>query len=281
MFLKIARLFLFVSVVAMMASCGGGKVVVDGESMRYGKVLKSKDHRLKYKYAMAYYEAKDYMKTLPLLEELLRWRIPEFEEKVYYYYAYSNYGMREYYMASFYFKNFVKKYPSSELAEECSYMSAYCSVRNSPVYSLDQRETTRAIQELQLFLNRYPESTKKDTCNALIDDLRSKLEEKAFENAVQYYRTSHYKSAVIAFKNVLKEFPDTKERETVMFLILKSGYSLAERSIESKKKERFEETIKSYHTFVDNFGQSKRLKEAEVMYNSSVETLEKMNTQIP
>ena len=62
-----------------------------------------------------------------------------------------------------------------------------------------------------------------------------------------------YRSAVIAFKSALSEFPDTQYKEDIMFLSLKSNYLYAENSVDVKKVERFEETIKSYHNFVDSF----------------------------
>ena len=61
-----------------------------------------------------------------------------------------------------------------------------------------------------------------------------------------------YRSAVIAFKSALSEFPDTRFKEDIMFLALKSNYLYAENSVITKKVERFEETIKSYHNFVDS-----------------------------
>ena len=50
-------------------------------------------------------------------------------------------------------------------------------------------------------------------------------------------------------------------------------------SVETKKVQRFEETIKSYHNFVDSFGRSGRLKDAENYYLSSLKELEKLKKQ--
>ena len=64
-----------------------------------------------------------------------------------------------------------------------------------------------------------------------------------------------------------------------MFLSLKSNYLYAENSVDVKKVERFEETIKSYHNFVDSFKNSNYYREAENYYLSSLKELEKLKSK--
>jgi outer membrane protein assembly factor BamD len=78
-----------------------------------------------------------------------------------------------------------------------------------------------------------------------------------------------YAAASVSFTNMLSDYPDTDMREEVLFLIVKSNYNLANNSIAGKKVERFEETIKSYTKFVDNFPKSNRISEIEDMYKMS------------
>ncbi len=244
----------------------------------YNQILKSTDYDLKYRKAVEYYENGDCYKALPLFEELMTYfRMTNKGEDVYYYYANTQYCLKEYYLAGYYFKRFAKNYPNSPRAEECSFNAAMCNMMNSPEYNLDQSETYKAIDEFQLFMTRYPESNLVDSCNVLIGDLRDKLEMKSFENAKLYYRMEKYRSAVIAFNSTLEQFPDTDYKEEILFLIIKSNYLFAENSIESKKAERYTATIKSYHTFVDLFGSSSKLKSAENYYLSSKKELEKLN----
>ena len=84
-----------------------------------------------------------------------------------------------------------------------------------------------------------------------------------------------YRAALILFNTTLEEFPDTEYKEDILYLIVKSNYLFANNSIESKKQERYTETIKSYHTFVDQFGSSRYLKWAEGYYKSSQKALDK------
>ena len=62
-----------------------------------------------------------------------------------------------------------------------------------------------------------------------------------------------------------------------MFLIVKANYLLAENSIETKKEERYQETIKSYRIFADRYTESSYLKGAEGYYKASVKAVEKLN----
>lgn len=243
----------------------------------YNKILKGNNYELKYTKAIEYYEAGDCYKSLPLFEELMTYyRMTDKGENVYYYYANTQFCLKDYYLASYYFKRFSVNYPNSPKAEECAFNSAICKKLNSPDYNLDQDETYKAIDEFQLFMNRYPESEYVDSCNSMISELRDKLERKSYEKGKLYFKMEKYRSAVISFNSTLEEFPDTDYKEEVLYLIIKSNYLFASNSILSKKESRFNETIKSYHTFVDRFEKSEYFKSAEGYYQSCVKELEKI-----
>ena len=246
----------------------------------YNKILKGSDYDLKFEKAKEYYEKDQCYRSLPLLDELMSYfRMTNKGEEVYYYYAKTQYCMGDYYLAGYYYKRFVKNFPQSYRAEECAFNAAICMMRNSPDYYLDQSDSYKAIDEFQLFMSKYPNSVWVDSCNTLVKDLRSRLEKKSFEKAKLYYRMEKYRSAVIAFKSALSEFPDTQYKEDIMFLSLKSNYLYAENSVDVKKVERFEETIKSYHNFVDSFKNSNYYREAENYYLSSLKELEKLKSK--
>ncbi len=247
----------------------------------YNKILRSNDYELKYTKAVEYYNEGEYYKSLPLFEELMSfYRMTEKGEDVYYYYAQNQYKLKEYYLAAHYFKKFAKSYPESPRAEECAFLAALCTKELSPEYNLDQTETYEAINEFQLFMDRYPTSNLVDSCNTMIQGLRKKLEKKSYEIAKLYYRMEKYRSAIIAFNSTLKTYPDTDYKEEILYLIVKSNYLFAINSIEQKKPERLEETIKSYHIFVDSFSDSKWRKQAENYYNSALKELTKIKETI-
>ncbi|MBN9311573.1 MAG: outer membrane protein assembly factor BamD [Chryseobacterium sp. 39-10] len=157
--------------------------------------------------------------------------------------AYANYYDKNYKLAGHQFKNFAVTFPQDKRTEDASYMSALCYYQGSMDYNLDQSSTELAINELQNFLNSYPDSEKSKNINELIDELSYKLEFKAYENAKQYYKMADYRAANIAFENVLEDFPSTKLRPKIYDYILKSRYELAANSVYDLKKDRIENAL--------------------------------------
>mgnify|MGYP001799415619 CR=1 FL=1 len=245
----------------------------------YNKVVKGTDLKKKYDTAIALYNDGKYFKAYPLFEELATiYRGTGRAEKVYYYYAFTEFGLGQMDAASYRFETFYKSFPKSEYAEECQFMSAYCFYLNSPNYSLDQTSTYQAIQQLQLFIDQYPLSQRVDSCNVLVDKLRGKLERKAYETAKLYYKTQYYRSAIVAYENMLIEFPDSDYREESTFMIFKANYRMAIGSVERLKLERLNTAMKAYVKFVDAYPESKYIREAEQMYDNALREKEKLST---
>ena len=130
------------------------------------------------------------------------------------------------------------------------------------------------------FINSFPESKYAESCNQNLKELRHRLEEKAYEKAKLYYKTSgvtiaNYKAAVVAIDNFQKDFPDSEYIEELSFLKVQSQYDLASVSFENKQKERYTDALKFYEDFIDKFPKSKYIKQAEKVYDGSTKGLEK------
>jgi outer membrane protein assembly factor BamD len=246
----------------------------------YNKVLKSDDIGLKYRKAEEYFNKADYNKALPLLEDLLNYyRGTTQAEKVYWMLSYTYYKLKDYQLAAYQFINFATAYPLSEHTEEAVYLNAYCLYLDSPNKELDQANTTSAITAFKNFADRYPESKHIDEVNKYIDELSTKLEEKAIQNALLYYYIQDYKAAIWAIRNVLTQYPATKERERLEFLIVKSAYLLAENSVHGKQIERYSSTLQYYTEFKERFPSSRYDGEASRIYKNANEQIEKLKTK--
>jgi outer membrane protein assembly factor BamD len=253
---RIIALFLAITVVT---SCS-----------KFHQVSKSSDIEAKYNAGVKYYEKKDYYHALQLFEELITiYRGTSKAEQSYYYYCYCTYNVDDYQTAAYHFNNFIQTYPASKHAEEIQFMYAYCFYQDSPIATLDQTSTLDAIDKFQIFTNRFPSSPKVTEANQLIDELRLKLETKDFQNARLYLKTENYKAAVYAFDNLQKDFPSTIYKEEALFLALKAEYLYAINSIEAKRKERYTATVELYYKLVDNFPQSRYLRDAEKIFENA------------
>ena len=239
-------------------------LVIGSCKSKYEKLKASNDNAKKYQAALKYYNKKDYSKALDLFETLVqRYKGQAQAEDLYYYYAYANYNLKDYTSARYHFKTFADTYPASSRAEECRFMAAYCYYLDSPIYSLDQENTDKAIENLQLFINLYPKSERVAEASKLIQNLRDKLERKAYENAKLYLTISDYQAAVISFGNVLRDYPDTKYAEEMNFLTIKAQYEYASHSNELRQAERYNQAITFYQQFADSYPGSKYMPEAQ------------------
>lgn len=263
----VSRIF-FILVFILFASCS-----------EYEKLLKSDDFQLKYKSAMEYYEEGDYVRAATLIEQILPvYRGTGTAAELSFILAQSYYHRGDYIMASHHFDTFVKEYPNSEHAEEATYMRAYCNYLLSPRPNLDQSPTRRSIDQFTLFISRYPDSEKVEEAEELILEMRNKLLEKSFRAARLYYDMDDYRAAIIAFKNSLADFPETEHREEIMFLILKSSYRLADRSVPDRQLERFQSALDEYYAFIEEFPESDHISEAERFFESSLRVLDNYET---
>jgi len=238
-------------------------VLVLSACSKFNKTRKEKDPLKKYEAAITYYEKKHYDKTLILLEEIEPLMRGKKEgEKAQFISAQSYYKTKQYEMASHAFKKFYETYPRNEWAEECLYMHAYSLYNQSPESELDQKPTLEAIQSIQNYLNAYPQSKRIVEANNIIKELRSKLELKAYQNALVFYKNSNYKAAIKTISNFEKDYPDSDFMEEVMYKKLETSYNLARQSIASKQIVRLTETLAICEEYNYKFPESKYTKNA-------------------
>jgi len=257
------RVYITLIFLLLLSSCG-----------EYEKLLKSNDYDLKKKKVKEYYDEGKYARATELLEQLLpRYRATEEAEDLNWMNAQSYFNMKDYYSAGAYFKTYLDQYPFGKYAEESSYISALCDYYLSPRAELDQENTRNAIEGFNLFLTRYTYSARIDECKKLIKELEEKLVEKSYLNAKLYYDMKQYKAAITALNNSLKEYADSEYREEMMFLKLNSLFLYAENSLASKQRERYQDTLDDYYSFMEEFPESKYIKDVGRIYKKTSEYL--------
>ncbi|HLP74926.1 MAG TPA: outer membrane protein assembly factor BamD [Bacteroidales bacterium] len=250
------RLYIILIIAVLAVSCG-----------EYEKLLKSQDYELKKAKAKEYYDAGQYAKATELLTQLLpRYRASAEAEDLNWMNAMSYYKMKDYFMAASYFKQFVEQYPFGAHAEEGNFMAAYCDNLIAPRPELDQENTKNAIDGFRLFITKYPNSTRVEEARKLITELQEKLVEKSYLSARLYYDMKEYKAAAVALNNSLKEYANTKYREEMMFLRLNSLFLLAENSFPAKQRERFQDALDDYYSFMEEFPKSSYSREVNNIF---------------
>lgn len=240
------KLFVGLMLAALMVSCS-----------EYQKLLVTTNNELRLERAEAYYNEKKYNKVVELLETYISsYRNSEKGELVLYLVAKSQYNSKKYSYCIEHFENIYRTYPKSQYAEEARFLAAKSAFLVTPDPRLTQEETVKSINMLRQFLEIYPESAHSDEVVKMVQDLQDKLVYKQLLSCRLYfnlgnYMGNNYQSCVVTATNALLDFPVSKYREELMYMILKSKYTLATESIEELKLERYRSTIDEYYTFIN------------------------------
>lgn len=263
---KISYLF---ALVVLLCSCG-----------RFEKIRKSSDVNYKLTKANEYFDKKDWHHANELYKELMPiMKSTRNYEALYYRYAYTFYYMKDYLDGSYFFKNFTEYFPISKDAEECEYMSAVCLFKYAPKYALDQTNTVKALEALQSYANRYPTSARIAEANSYIDQSRKKLELKQAGAAKLYYNINQYKAATVAYKSVLRNFPESPSSDLYQYMIIRAMYKYAKASIPDKQEERYANTINAYRELKDTYPQSKYISDADKLYTEANNNVKKIRDE--
>ena len=257
----------------------------------YNRVLKSSDYEYKYEAAKEYYMMGKYSKAAVILEELISiLKGSDKAEESLFMLSMCYYGMEDFETASYYFTTYYNSYPRGLYTEEARFYTGQTLYLAVPEPRLDQTATVKAIQELQLFLEYYPQSKRSEIIHNMLYDLQNNLAQKEYETAKLYYNlgpytgnfnyasssldanANNYESCVITAQNALKDYPCCIQREEFAILILRAKYQMAMQSIDEKKRERLRDALDEYYAFKNDYPDSQYMVEADQM-------LKKINRQ--
>ncbi len=230
----------------------------------YQTALKSDDMALKYAAAEKKYDEGRYNKAIRLFEQLSSpYKGKPQAQKMFYMFAQSYYKTKQYSLAAYQFESFAASYPTSEHVEEALFLAAKCYAELSPRYSLDQIDTHRAVDKLQMFIDRYPNSQYLTEANEIAKQLREKLERKAYEIAYNYNKISDHKSASVALENFVSDYPGTPYKEKALYYRLDSAYELAINSVPSRMEERLNVAKVAYNNLMRHNPETEYKKDAD------------------
>ncbi|QJB35300.1 outer membrane protein assembly factor BamD [Chitinophaga oryzae] len=267
------KFLLYTSVLALI-------VVASSCNNELRRIEKSNNFEKKLAYADKLYQKKKYNTAQTLYQDLLQvYKGTEKFEGLYYNYAYCSYYVKDYVQAAFHFKNYLDVFPNSPRAVEIDYMQAYCYYKQSPKVSLDQTNTMKAIAQMQTFINNYPQADKVPEANLVIELCRRKLELKEFNSAELYYNLGFYKAAGIAFKNLMRNYPDSDKSDSYKIMAIRAYYNYAKNSIEEKQKERYETVVTEYMDFADHYPNSKLKADAEKFYTLAQNNIKSLENE--
>ncbi len=241
----------------------------------YQKLLKSEDYEAKWQKANEYYEQGKYSKVIELMDELKTiYKGTERAEQALYMLGNSYFQSKDYFSASHEYQLYYKTFPNGTFVEDCRFMSGKAAYLNAPDSRLSQEGTIEAMDELNVFLEYYPQSDRRAEVEIMLNDLMEKLAYKALLNCQLYYDLgnymgNNYESCIVTAILALQDFPASRYRADLAFLILKSRFAFAQNSYDYLKEERFRQVVDEYYSFINEFPQSRYQKEAEQLFDTA------------
>jgi outer membrane protein assembly factor BamD len=150
------------------------------------------------------------------------------------------------------FREFLTFYPTHPRADYAQYRLAIAYSEQMLSPDRDQTATRDVIKELQVFLDRYPNSALVPDARKLMREAQDRLSESSYLVGRTYYRMKWYPGAISRFREVLKQDPEFTGRDAVYF-------HLAESLVLSDKKA---EALPYYERLVAEFEVSEHLEDA-------------------
>lgn len=150
------------------------------------------------------------------------------------------------------FREFLTFYPTNRRADYAQYKLGLAHHKQMLAPERDQTQTREAVQELDTFLERYPNSSLLPEVKSKLRDARDHLSESEYRVGLFYFRSRWYPGAIERFKGILKSDPDYTNRDAIY-------YYLAESLVRTEKKA---EALPYYERLLKEFVQSEYLEEA-------------------
>ncbi len=150
------------------------------------------------------------------------------------------------------FREFLAFYPTHPRADYAQHRIAVTHFTQMRGAERDQAPTRSAIQEFNLFIERYQNSDLMPEVLAQLREARDRLSESELRVGLFYYRVRWYPGAIERLRSVLRDDPDFTNRDSVYFY-------LAEALVKTEKKD---EALAYYERLIEEFEQSEHLEDA-------------------
>lgn len=256
---------------------------------KYNTIAKYTDYEYRYELAKEYFVKGQYTRAAEMFSEVIApLKGTAYGEESLYLLAQSEFCGKNYETAASYFKKCYQSYPRGRYTELAHYYSGLSLFSQTRDPRLDQTPTIDAMAEFNNFLELFPYTSLKPATQDMLLKLQDKLVDKECRSAKLYfdlgdymtncaYGGSNYEACVVTAQNALNDYPyaSYERREYLAMLILRSKYHLAKGSVEEKRIGRYRDAIDEYYSFINDYPESKFLKEAKSIFDHSTEIVKK------
>jgi outer membrane protein assembly factor BamD len=153
------------------------------------------------------------------------------------------------------FREFLTFYPTHARADYAQLQLARSYIEQMLGPERDQSATKDAIKEIEIFLQRFPNSALMPEARKMERTARDRLSESSYRVGYFYFRNRYYPGAIDRFRDVLKSDPSFTGRDAVYYHLAESLY----RSVPS----RGAEALPYYERLLKEFEKSEYLEAAQ------------------
>lgn len=160
------------------------------------------------------------------------------------------------------YREFLTFYPTHARADHAQYRLSYAYTQQMLGADRDQSATRDAIKELELFVQRYPNSALLPEAQKLLRESLDRLSESSYRVGFYYYRAKYYAGAIDRFREIVKSDPEYTGRDAVYFYLAESLMRLADQ-VPDQAAARKAEALPYYERVVTEFEQSEYLERSK------------------
>ncbi len=224
----------------ILAFIAAGTIYFSGCSSSKSSIDTDDRHKA-FEIAKQKFDRKDYVDAIEDLSLLkIRFQGTDISDKVQFYIAESYFYQKEYFLAEFEYKLFMRDNSSSPLYPEARYKLGMTYYYLSPKYSLDQEYTKKAITEFLGYIEQFPSDKNVFDAEKKLKELRNKLAYREYVIAENYLNNGYNRAASIYFQNIYDIYLESDWADDAMV-----GH--AEALINGKKYEDAKKVLEKFY----------------------------------
>ncbi|ABR60905.1 outer membrane protein assembly factor BamD [Sinorhizobium medicae] len=121
---------------------------------------------------------------------------------------------------------YLNLYPQSEDAAYAQYIQGLAYTKQIPSVTQDQRPAMRAMEAMQVVVDKYPDSEYVDDAQAKIRFARDQLAGKEMQVGRYYLERKEYLAAISRFRTVVERYPTTNQVEEALARLVEAYYAM-------------------------------------------------------
>ena len=162
-------------------------------------------------------------------------------------------GSVQYTSALVEYEEFLRLYPTNPRADYAQFKLALVHHHQMREPERDQSWTQSAIEQFELFLERFPNSDLIPQANTYLREAKDRLSDSEYTVGQYYYRNEWWPGAIDRFETIAESDPQYTRREALYFYLADAHYN----------EGNFQEALSFFQQLRDEFPQSLFLADAQ------------------